>query len=100
MSSDTLADLQQVMVTLQETHKKHDLMFLLDVIHKAQHLLSNLEQQLRTEAASITKRMPSMLLLSFFNVLGYKEFKNAHGVCKRWYDAFTASHAQQRWHKR
>ena len=67
----------------------------LQILKKAQFLLMNIEAFVRTQSAFMSRKMPTVLLLSIFEFLPLDGFLHTSWVCKAWYNVWKVPMASQ-----
>jgi len=80
-----LSDFEHILASIQRSIRGSLLLHLefLHSLKNAQQILINMDNYVRTQMATITRRMPPMLLLSIFQFLS--DNQQTQLVCKVWY---------------
>jgi len=82
----SLRDFEQMLYSMQESIQRPDKIFeFLHLLRNAQQLLIRVDNYARTHLATITRRLPAVLLFSIFRFLDVPERKRTQLVCKVWY---------------
>jgi len=86
----SISTLRQDISTFQQTIiNSSDIVTILKILTNAKQLINNMDQYIRNQASTITRRIPDMLILTIFSYLQNSEWKCTPAVCKLWQKIWT-----------